>query len=167
MKQLLYPILLLGMFTAQFSCTKDDTDSNTQKASTSTTGSGQPIVSSSDYLIFSTDTVKQFNKSQSVVSKRFMLKATHVTSDPVVSLTLSDETFPTGLPKTYAVTQTALVDGKCSVTIMYAGLFYIATSGSLKVSMLNGKKGFTLTNMVCTSASDPQGRILNGVLTID
>lgn len=166
MKHILFPLLFIALLVFQFSCTKDDQDTNTQQASTSTTSS-QPVVTSSDQLIFGKDSIKQFNKSQLVVSNHFMLKATHITSDPVLNITLSDATFPATLPKNYTVTQSALSDGKCNMTFQYSGRFYNALSGSLKVSMLNGKKGYTLTNIQCLSVDDPQQRLLNGVLTTD
>lgn len=167
MKQFLFPLLCIGLIAAQFSCTKDDADTNAQQVTTTSTTTSQTAIPSSDYLVFAMDTIKQFNKSQSVASSHFVLKATHITSDPVVNITLADAAFPIVLPQNYTVTQSALTDGKCGITIMYGGRFYVATAGALKVSLLNGKKGYTLTGILCTSAADPQSRNLSGVLTAD
>ncbi|MES2558971.1 MAG: hypothetical protein V4590_04490 [Bacteroidota bacterium] len=166
MKSMLLPLFSISLTLLIASCAKDDSDSNASKAQTTTT-SGSPVVVSSDYLIFSTDTVKQFTITQSVVSNHFTVKATHITSDPVVMISLSEASFPATVPANYTVSQSALTTGKCGATITYGGRFYVVNSGSLAVSIVSGKKRYTLSNFVCVSTSDPQARTLKGILSFN
>lgn len=148
-----------------YSCSKESTDSNALKSpGTNSTTSSTNTGTSPNRLIFDKDTITQFTISRSTVANHFVLKVSHITSDPVLSVTLFESSIPTGLPKTYTVTLSAVSDGMCGITFMYNGRFYAANSGKLTLTNNSSQKVFTFSDIWCTSPSDNRSRKLSGLI---
>ncbi len=164
MKHLL-TLTSIALLLTCYSCSKESTDNNALKSpSTTSTTSSTNNTTSPNRLIFDKDTITQFTISRSTVANHFVLKVSHVTTDPVLNVTLFESSIPTSLPKTYTVTLSAVSDGKCGITFMYNGRFYTANSGTVTISTSGTQKAFTFSNVMCASPSDQQQRRLNGLI---
>ena len=164
MKNNITLFIALAIISGLLSCSKDDSDSTTPQQTASTT-SGQTSGYSTDRLIFDKDTIKQFSKSVSTVANHAMVKATHISADPVLTISFSDATLPASATN-YTITQSGLSSGKCNLSIVYNGRFYVAGSGSVSVSTTNGQSTLSLGSITCVSSADPQSRRLSGTLSV-